>query len=114
MAVTSIEDLRRASGQRVDVEGRYRQIDVRMRIKGDPVYHGHVAVMLDDGTEVTLEPVWAEDAIRPPEEIARCDGHRVRVTGTAHEQAPEAPEPTASLISPCISPVEAVEAVDLP
>jgi len=109
VAVTSIEDVRRADGQRADVDGTYRQIDVRMRIKGDPVYAGHAAVMLDDGTEVILEPVWSEDAIRPADEISRCDGHRVRVTGTAHEQAREPPEPMASLMSPCISPVEKVE-----
>jgi hypothetical protein len=112
MVVTSIDALRRASGRRAEVEGRYAQIDVRMRVKGDPVYRGHAAVMLDDGTEVTLEPVWAEQAIRPAEEISRCDGHRVRVTGTAHEQAPEPPEPTASLVSPCISPVDAVAPLD--
>jgi hypothetical protein len=112
MAVTSIDKLRQTSGRRAEVEGRYAQIDVRMRIKGDPVYLGHAAVMLDDGTEVTLEPVWAEHAIRPADEIARCDGHRVRVTGTAHEQAPEPPEPTATFAAPCISPVDSVEPLD--
>jgi hypothetical protein len=112
MVVSSIDDLRRASGQRVEVEGRYEQIDVRMRVKGDPVHLGHAAVMLDDGTEVTLEPVWAEEAIRPADEIARCEGHRVRVTGILHEEAPEPPEPTATLTSPCIRPVDAVEPLD--
>jgi hypothetical protein len=112
MLVTSLDELRRASGQGAEVEGRYAQIDVRMRIKGDPVYLGHAAVTLDDGTEVTLEPVWAEQAIRPADEIARCDGHRVRVTGTVHEETPEPPEPTASFVSPCISPVDAVEPLD--
>jgi hypothetical protein len=108
-AATSLEAVKGASGQRAAVEGRYRQIDVRMRQKGDPVYAGHAAVMLDDGTEVTLEPVWAEEAIRPAEEIERYDGERVRVTGIVHEQAPEPPEPAASLMSPCVHPVEAVE-----
>lgn len=108
-AATSLDALSRVSGQRATVEGRYQQIDVRMRQKGDPVYAGHAAVILDDGTEVTLEPVWAAEAIRPAEEIERFDGQRVRVTGVVHEQAPEPPEPTASLMSPCVHPVEAVE-----
>jgi hypothetical protein len=112
MTVISMEDVRGASGQRAEVEGRYQQIDVRMRIKGDPVYLGHAAVMLEDGTEVTLEPVWAEEAIRPRAEIERCEGHRVRVVGTVHEEAPDPPEPAASLIGPCIRPVEAVEPLD--
>jgi hypothetical protein len=109
MAITSLDDVRRASGERAEVEGTYQQIDIRMRVKGDPVYLGHAAVILDDGTEVTLEPSWAEEAIRPRDEIDRCEGHRVRVVGTVHEEAPEPPEPAAALMSPCVRPVESVE-----
>ncbi len=107
--VTGAGEIAAAAGKSVAVVGRYGQLDVRMRQKGDPVYNGHTALTLEDGTLITLEPTWSEAALRPADEIERCDGSTVIVRGTLHARAPEPPEPVAAITSPCISPVEAVE-----
>jgi len=41
----------------VRVVGKYVQIDVRMRKTDTPVYRGHVAIELDDATQILLEPI---------------------------------------------------------
>jgi hypothetical protein len=110
MRVTSGAELEAAAGAVAEVVGRYGQLDVRMRQKGDPVYLGHAAVTLADGTLVTLEPTWSDAARRPAEEIERWDGQQVVVRGLLHAEAPEPEEPQAAIMSPCVSPVEAVEA----
>jgi hypothetical protein len=102
-------DTERLDGKKVLLVGTYRQIDVRMRRKPPPVYRGHVAIVLEDGTEVLLEPVWKKTAIRPPDEIARFDNKAVRVLGTIHKVAPECPEPTANLLLPCMTDIESIE-----
>ena len=107
--VTTADGTEAADGEEAEIVGRYGQLDVRMRQKGDPVYRGHTAVTLDDGTLVTLEPVWSDAALRPAEEIERCDGKTVVVRGTVRAQAPEPEEPIATIVSPCVSPVTAVE-----
>jgi hypothetical protein len=104
-------DLERASGKRGAVVGVYRQVDVRQAAEGAPQYDGHAAVELDGGGRVFLEPTWSEEALRPAEEIERCDGRRVRASGVVHARAPEPPEPVAAIIDPCLHPVEAVELV---
>jgi hypothetical protein len=107
--VTTGSEIEAADGAEAEVVGTYGQVDVRMRQKGEPVYRGHAAVTLEDGTLVTLEPVWSEAALRPAEEIERCDGKSVVVRGTLHAQAPEPDEPVATIVSPCVSPVLSVE-----
>jgi hypothetical protein len=110
--VRSADDLQRASGKRGAVIGVYRQVDVRQAAESTPQYDGHAAVELDGGARVFLEPTWSDDAVRPAEEIERCDGRRVRATGVVHARAPEPPEPVAAIIDPCVHPVEAVELVE--
>ncbi len=102
-------DLEKASGDRGVVVGVYHQADVRQAPAGDPEFDGHAAVRLEDGIDVFLEPTWSEQALRPAEEIERCDGKRVRASGVVHAQAPEPPEPVAAIVSPCLHPVEAVD-----
>lgn len=105
-------DVRANDGQRAAVAGTYEQVDVRQRTRGDPVYRGHAAVRLDDGTRVHLEPTWAQDAQRDDDEIERFEGRRVRAVGTVHEEPPDPPRPVAYVVAPCLCPVEQVEAVD--
>jgi hypothetical protein len=83
-----------------------------MRRTGNPVFKGHAVVVMQDGTEVHLEPSWAPEAIRPAREIERFDGRLVKVTGTVHVTGPEPPEPSAHLVAPTIRPVEAIEEFD--
>lgn len=103
-------DIVRRDGLPGVVVGTYEQLDVRMRPRGAPVYRGHAVVRLDDDTLVTLEPMWKPEAIRPPDEIARFDGQRVGVRGTVLASAPEPDEPSASIVGPCVSPVDTIEA----
>jgi hypothetical protein len=104
-------DLEPASGSRGAVIGVYRQVDVRQNAEGPPRHEGHAAVQLEDGIDVFLEPTWSDDALRPAEEIARCDGRQVRAVGTVWSSAPEPPEPVAAIVSPCLHPVEAVDVI---
>jgi hypothetical protein len=111
--VRSWAELERASGRAGAVVGVYRQVDVRQLAEDeDPEYDGHAAVRLDDGVDVFLEPVWADAALRPAEEIERCEGRQVRARGVLHARAPEPPEPVATIVSPCVTPVEAVEVLE--
>jgi hypothetical protein len=104
-------DIQRLSGSRVLLVGTYQQVDMRMRQKPPPVYRGHVALKLSDGTLVLLEPGWSKAAIRSPEERERYDGKRVEVTGIIHARSPEPPEPAAHTIGPVLSPVEVIQLV---
>lgn len=107
----SLEDIYERTGERALVVGTYRQIDVRMRKKGEPKYTGHVAVRLMDETDVMLEPSWSTAAIRSVAERSQFDGKRVEVIGTIHLRAPEPPEEIAYILGPCVSPVEVVQEV---
>ncbi len=102
------EDVGRLDGRRVAVVGTYVQMDARMLPEPPPEYEGHAAVRLADGGEVWLEPSWSDAAIRPAEERERFTGREVEVVGLLHAEAPEAPEPVAQIVSPCLSPVEEV------
>lgn len=104
----TLRDVQALSGQRVTLAGTYRQVDLRMRRKPPPVYTGRVAVVLDDGTKVLLEPNWSEAGARGPEELERYDGERVEATGVVHSRSPKPPEPIAYITGPCLSPVEDV------
>lgn len=86
------------------LEGTYRRVDARMRPTPPAVYAGHAAVELDDGRRVWLEAPWSPEAIRSPTEQA-LEGHRVRVTGVLHARPPEAPDPVAMPLVPCLAPV---------
>ncbi len=102
----TLRDVRSRSGQRVILMGTYHQVDIRMRRKPPPVYAGHAAIRLRDGTDVLLEPSWSVAATRSPEEHARYDAKRVQVIGVVQSEAPKPAEPMAYVTGPCMSPVE--------
>jgi hypothetical protein len=106
--VSASEDIQQQTGKRVRLVGRYIQIDVRMRQVPPPVYNGHVAIALEDQTEVLLYPIWDSQAKRPPEEIARYENLPVAVIGTVLLEAPDSPEDAANLCSPCLVSVESI------
>lgn len=108
----SREDVQALDGRRAIVIGTYVQVDVRQRPKPPPVRRGHAAIQLSDSTLVLLEPVWKKEAVRPAEEISQWEGRKVRVRGFLHRVAPEAPDPVANLLWPCVSPVESVQPAD--
>ncbi|MFY0563509.1 hypothetical protein ACN28E_06655 [Archangium lansingense] len=105
----TLRDIQTLSGRRVLLVGIYQQVDMRMRPKPPPVYRGHVAVTLIDGTQVLLEPNWSQAAIRSPEERENHEGRRVEVTGIIHEESPAPPEMAAYTTGPVLSPVERIQ-----
>ncbi len=107
--IAGLSQLQERSGQRAVIAGVYHQVDVRQKQRPPAVYAGHVAIGLDDSTEVYLEPIWSTAALRSPEERNRFDRRRVAVTGVVLARMPEPPEPAAHLMGPCVSPVEQVE-----
>jgi hypothetical protein len=99
------DDVAALAGKQVQVEGIYQQQDVRMRPIGQPVYLGHVAVVLDDETPVFLYPPDAAEARRSADEIQRFDDKRVRVSGLLY---PTIPSEDAMLQAPCLVEVGSV------
>jgi hypothetical protein len=98
--VTSASDVETHAGQRVHVEGTYRQQDVRMRPVDPATLHvGHVAIVLDDGTRVYLYPPEDPEARRPADEIAQFENRRVRVAGVL---LPTIPSDNTAIIAPCL------------
>jgi hypothetical protein len=107
--VSTFADVTRLDGGRAAIVGTYQQVDVRMMPNGDPVYRGHASVVLEDGIEVMLEPMWAPEAIRPQDELASCEGRTVRVIGVIRAKSPKPPQPQATIVGPCVHPVESVQ-----
>lgn len=95
-------------GERVHLVGRYTQIDARKLRTPPPVYRGHVAIVLSDGTQVLLYPIWFEKALRPPEEIAEFEGHLVAAVGKLFASAPSSPDYAENLMLPCLLAVESI------
>ena len=108
-AVESMDALADHPVEQVRLIGRYTQIDIRKRPNTSPVYAGHVAIVLDDGTEVLLYPVWHSEARRPADEITRFDKQRVVVVGTVYPEAPNGSGGAANLLLPCVTEVESIE-----
>lgn len=100
--VATKADVDRYDGDMVRVVGRYTEIDVRKAPTKTPAYDGHVAIELEDGTRVLLLPVWDQEAIRPPEEIAHCKDQQVVVEGTIAKTAPSSRDGRANLLMPCL------------
>ena len=93
--------------------GDYQEIDVRMLREGPSVHAGHVAIALEDGVRVLLEPVWEPLALRPAAERKRFAGVRVAVVGLLFAEAPpdlHHPQ-TANLLMPCISDIRSIEMI---
>lgn len=95
-------------GARVRVRGRYVSVDVRRAALPPPVHRGHAAIELADGRRVYLFPTWRDESRRPLDEATRLEGRAVVAVGTIWRRAPEDPEGGASLIDPCLDPVEAI------
>jgi hypothetical protein len=106
-------DLSVAHDSMVQVLGTYREVDIRKRPQGEPVYAGHAAVELDDGTLVFLTPPWGAQAIRTDDERATRRGTRVAALGMAVDSCPPDPSGGASIVAPCLMMVAALVAEEL-
>jgi len=110
-AVASAADVGANDGAQVRLVGTYTELDARMKQAPPPVYAGHVAIVLGDGSQVTLLPVWHKDALRPEDEIAQLRGQQVEVVGTVFKRAPADPRGGASPIGPAIFDIKSLRAL---
>ena len=105
--VASGADVKANVSTYVTVEGVYEQQDVRMRPPTpEPLYEGHVALVLSDGTKVFLYPQQKPEALRSEDERARFDHQRVRATGLLYAKNPG---PGAVIDAPCLADVSTIE-----
>lgn len=105
--VRTLPELVAASGSPVVAHGRYEAQPVPVRGVAPPPRPADRAVLvLDDGTDVWLEPLDAEASVREADERERLEGKAVRAAGIAHERMPAAGE---SLVAPCLSDVSSLE-----
>ncbi|MEQ8468392.1 histidine kinase [Coleofasciculus sp. E1-EBD-02] len=102
----------RDKGKQVRLIGQYIQVDVRRWPKPPPRYKGHVAVVLEDGTEVFLYPPWHSEAIRSTNEITRYNNRGVAVVGKIVPECPKSPQPAASIVAPCMLTIDFIDLVD--
>ena len=104
---TTLADCLTHDGERIEVLGVYTLADVFPSQKGNDDIPRPVRLMLGEERGPFLEPYWDPKAIRSPEEIARCQGKRVRVRGTFHSLQPPNPDSrAASMGGSCLSSVE--------
>lgn len=109
--IRSGKNIPKHAGERVAVQGIYASIDLRRLYKPPPQYAGHVAIRLDDGETVLLEPSWHPDARRSNAEREAHEGRLVVAIGILHDEAPDAPDGTASVRMPCLSEIDSIELV---
>ena len=107
--ISSLQEIQEVSGRRARLAGVYQQVDLRQKPRPPAVFAGQVALVLDDGAAVYMEPSWSEVALRSSEERSQFEGRRVVVTGVVWAEMPEPPEPLAHVLGPCVSPVEKIE-----
>ena len=91
------------AGKTALVRGTYVEIDVRKRQIDPPVYAGHAAVRLGDGTLVLLGPPGESIAIRSEKERGRLRDKEVIAEGILNAVCPSAGG--ASLQVPCLDPL---------
>ena len=106
----SREELRAHDGKRVTVVGVYRA--TRIEMKPQPHRPKLHAQLQTPGGMLVLGIYYQPEGRRPAEELARLDGKKVRVVGTIRVRPPTQTSadgiPMASMLEPCLSPVESV------
>jgi hypothetical protein len=101
-------DLAVCDGRLVAMLGRYRSVAAPQ--KGEDSVGAamdHAVLCLEDGTEVYLEPIDSDRAIRSAEERRRFEGAPARAVGTAHRKMPTR---GAAILAPCLSGITKIAA----
>jgi hypothetical protein len=97
-------DIETYAGDTALIYGTYVEIDTRKASTSPPVYAGHAAVQLADGTQILLGAYWQDSAIRPEKERNQLRDKEVIAEGLLHPICP--PNPAgASLEVPCLYPL---------
>lgn len=105
--------IRQNEGRKVVLEGIYQQHDIRserMRTY-PPKYYGDVMIVLKDGTNVILNPIWHKDKIRSDSEIRMFENKCVHVEGRVFETAPDSGKGLANMLAPCITDITKITAI---
>lgn len=110
------EDVRALAGQRATWIGTYRRTTVSKRAapEPDPTSAGTARLELEGGAVLMLEVYYDAAGWRPAEEVRRCHGRRVAVTGVLYAATPTQTHdgiPMATMIGPYVGQIEAVELV---
>jgi hypothetical protein len=93
-------------GKRVTAAGRYQSVVAPQKGAAAPdVPKDRALLVLEDGTEIFLEPMDSPKALRSAAERRQLEGKKIHATGTAHRIMPSRGE---SVIAPCLSDVSAV------
>jgi hypothetical protein len=113
---TTAADVKALDGQRVELVGVYTTTAVRKGKQSaeDDARARTVAIHASDDVSVMVGVYYAAEGERPLGEITRFNGKRVRVIGILHARTPDAMEgttPIQTMIGPCITEIEGVEAV---
>lgn len=102
--VRTLSDIEAHVGETALVYGTYAEVDIRKATSPPPVYVGHAAVRLEDGTLVLLGSYSQESAIRSEKERNELRDKEVIAEGLLHSICP--PNPAgASLQLPCLYPL---------
>lgn len=107
MDIASTEqELNRLDGQRAEVVGVYRAVERPVKgIVRAPRPKDHAMLLLEDGTQVYLEPFESPASQRPASELDQFDGKRVRITGIVWRRMPARGE---SPLAPCIAGISEI------
>jgi hypothetical protein len=99
-------DLRRFEGCAVIAIGAYRAIAMPIKGAAPRGSKVHAVVVLEDGTEVYIEPLDSPESRRKAAERRKFEGRQVRVHGIAHSVMPARGQ---GLIAPCLSVVTNID-----
>ena len=102
------EDIASYSGTDVCLQGTYRRLSLSRRPRPVSAADRHAGIILNDGTEVLLEPSWSDRSLRSEEEILRFDGEAVVVRGVVLAEAPAPVDPVAYVVGPCITSIDEI------
>jgi len=102
--VRTAPDIEAHVGETTLVYGTYVEVDIRKATSPPPVYAGHAAVRLEDGTLVLLGSYSQESAIRSEKERNELRDKEVIAEGLLHSICPPSPA-GASLQLPCLYPL---------
>jgi hypothetical protein len=106
--VRTKEDIKLLDGQKVKVVGTYRRmyLPVSARPGAKTVPTQKAEIVLEDGAEVFIYPLWDKRSQRTDKELEKNEGKKIEISGTIlNEQGndPQVPQ-AARIVGPCVIP----------
>lgn len=105
--ITTLGELQAHDGERVIVSGCYQAVALPRQGGSDPeAARERAVVVLDDATQIYLEPLEDPASVRPLDERLRFDTRRVHVHGRIRRWMPSRGE---GLLAPCLTEITEIE-----